>query len=77
MHCQCFRACAKLTHEGRDTSRLVEVKNVKMTRKVIPPHRVVTQEEVVGFGSSLVEAEAFGSDTAFARVLKIQFFILT
>jgi hypothetical protein len=48
-----------------------------MTRKVIPPHRVVTQEEVVGFGSSIVEAEGFGSDTAFARVLKIQFFIPT
>ncbi len=37
--------------------KAVQVKNFKMTRKVIPPHRVVTQEEVVGFGSSIVEAE--------------------
>jgi hypothetical protein len=48
-----------------------------MKRKVIAPHRVVTQEEVVGFGSSIVEAEGCGSETAFAQVLKTQFFILT
>ena len=37
--------------------KAVEVENVKMTRKVIPSHRVVTQKEVVGVGSSIVEAE--------------------